>query len=114
MCTICFDHYRDPKILSCLHYIVLRRLPPATGGARWPAGNLPRVPPGGHVRRRAGSILTPFFVNCMIGLHERVVKEEGRAEALCELCKSMGKAEAFCRQCERFVCGDCVILNTHD
>ena len=44
----------------------------------------------------------------MIGLHERVEKAEGRAEALCELCKSRDKAEAFCRQCERFVCAGCV------
>ena len=41
----------DPAVPALL----LRRLPPATGGARRPAGALPRVPPGGHVRRRAGS-----------------------------------------------------------
>ena len=109
-CAICFDHYRDPKILPCLHYFCadcLQRLA-ARVGQPVPCPECRREAMFDNVR----SLLTPFFVNRMIGLHERVEKAEGRAEALCELCKSSGKAEAFCRQCERFVCGDCA--NTHD
>ena len=109
-CAICFDHYQDPKILPCLHYFCadcLQRLATRVG----------QPVPCPECRRKATfddvrDLLTPFFVNRMIGLHERVEKAEGRAEALCELCKSSGKAEAFCRQCERFVCAGCV--NTHD
>ena len=109
-CAICFDHYQDPKILPCLHYFCadcLQRLATRVG----------QPVPCPECRREATfddvrDLLTPFFVNRMIGLHERVEKAEGRAEALCELCKSSGKAEAFCRQCERFVCAGCV--NTHD
>ena len=109
-CAICFDHYQDPKILPCLHYFCadcLQRLATRVG----------QPVPCPECRREATfddvrDLLTPFFVNRMIGLHERVEKAEGRAEALCELCKSRGKAEAFCRQCERFVCAGCV--STHD
>ena len=109
-CAICFDHYQDPKILPCLHYFCadcLQRLA-ARVGQPVPCPECRREATFDDVR----DLLTPFFVNRMIGLHERVEKAEGRAEALCELCKSSGKAEAFCRQCERFVCGDCA--NTHD
>ena len=109
-CAICFDHYQDPKILPCLHYFCadcLQRLA-ARVGQPVPCPECRREATFDDVR----DLLTPFFVNRMIGLHERVEKAEGRAEALCELCKSSGKAEAFCRQCERFVCAGCV--STHD
>ena len=109
-CAICFDHYRDPKILPCLHYFCadcLQRLA-ARVGQPVPCPECRREAMFDDVR----DLLTPFFVNRMIDLHARVEKAEGRAEALCELCKSMDKAEAFCRQCARFVCATCV--NTHD
>ena len=109
-CAICFDHYQDPKILPCLHYFCadcLQRLA-ARVGQPVPCPECRREATFDDVR----SLLTPFFVNRMIDLHERVEKAEGRAEALCELCNSRDKAEAFCRQCARFVCAGCVI--THD
>ena len=105
-CAICHGHYRDPKILPCLHYFCadcLQRLA-ARVGQPVPCPECRREATFDDVR----DLLTPFFVNRMIDLHERVEKAEGRAEALCELCKSRGKAEAFCRQCERFVCAGCV------
>ena len=105
-CAICHGHYRDPKILPCLHYFCadcLQRLA-ASVGQPVSCPECRREATFDDVR----DLLTPFFVNRMIGLHERVEKAEGRAEALCELCKSRGKAEAFCRQCERFVCAGCV------
>ena len=109
-CAICFEHYRDPKILPCLHYFCAECLQGLATRVGQPV-------PCPECRREATfddvrDLLTPFFVNRMIGLHERVEKAEGRAEALCELCKDRGKAEAFCRQCTRFVCGSCV--KTHD
>ena len=109
-CAICHGHYRDPKILPCLHYFCadcLQRLA-ARVGQPVPCPECSREATFDDVR----ALLTPFFVNRMVGLHERVEKAEGRAEALCELCKSSGKAVAFCRQCERFVCASC--LSTHD
>ena len=109
-CAICRGHYQDPKILPCLHYFCadcLQRLA-ARVGQPVPCPECRREATFDDVR----ALLTPFFVNRMIGLHERVEKAEGRSEALCELCKSKGKAEAFCRQCERFVCAGCV--STHD
>ena len=105
-CAICQGHYRDPKILPCLHYFCadcLQRLAARTG----------QPMPCPHCRQMATfndvqDLLSAFFVNRMIASHESVEKAEGRAEVLCELCKSRGKAEAFCRQCERFVCAGCV------
>ena len=108
-CAICRGHYPYLNILPCLHYFCadcLQRL----------AARVGQPVPCPECRREATfddlrALLTPFFVNRMIGssrLHERVEKAEGRAEALCELYKSSGKAEAFCTQCERFVCAGCV------
>ena len=109
-CAICHGHYQDPKILPCLHYFCadcLQRLV-ARVGQPVPCPECSREATFDNVQ----DLLTPFFVNRIIDLHERVEKAEGRAEALCELCESKGKAEAFCRRCECFVCASCVI--SHD
>ena len=62
-CAICHEHYREPKILPCLHYYCiecLQQLAERVG----PARALPRVPKAGHVpsqrrSRTAHTVLRP-------------------------------------------------------
>ena len=109
-CAICCGHYRDPRILPCMHYFCADCLQRRAERVGQPV-------PCPKCHREATfddprDLLTPVFVNRMINLHEMVEKAEGRAEALCELCNDRGNAEAFCRQCVRFICRGCV--NIHD
>ena len=108
-CPVCQEHFRDPKILPCLHYYCkdcVRQLALRAGT------NCPFACP----ECRRGTLLpqndpdqlpTAFFVNRMKELRTKMGQTHGKVEAMCEVC-SRAKVEAFCRQCAEFICSDCV------
>ena len=108
-CPVCQEHFRDPKILPCLHYYCkecVRQLALRAGT------NSPFACP----ECRRGTVLsqndpdqlpTAFFVNRMKELRTKMKKAQGKVETICEMC-SRAKAEAFCRHCAEFICNDCV------
>ena len=111
-CPVCQEHFREPKILTCLHYYCkecVRQLAARAGPNR----------PFACPECRSGTVLpqndpdqlrTAFFVNRMKELHAKMEKTQGKVEAVCEMC-SRAKAEAFCRQCTDFICNSCVGLH---
>ena len=111
-CPVCQEHFRDPKILPCLHYYCkecVRQLALRAGT------NSPFACP--ECRRETilpqndpDQLPTAFFVNRMKELRTNMEKAQGKMEAVCEMC-SRAKAEAFCRQCTEFICNDCVKLH---
>ena len=108
-CPVCQEHFRDPKILPCLHYYCkecVRQLALRAGTNRpfaCPECRKETVLPQNDPDR----LPTAFFVNRMKELHVNMEKAQGKSEAVCEMC-SGAKAEAFCRQCTYFICRDCV------
>ena len=108
-CPVCQEHFRDPKILPCLHYYCkecVRQL------ARRAGPDSPFACP--ECRRETvlpqndpDQLPTAFFVNRMKELGARMEKAHGKVDAVCEMC-SGAKAEAFCRQCTEFICSECV------
>ena len=106
-CAVCHEHYREPKILPCLHYYCiecLQRLAEQVGQPV-PCPECRRQAP--FPLNDARQLPTPFFVHRMIDFYARMETAQGKKEALCESC-SGGKAEAFCRQCTEFICSECV------
>ena len=106
-CAVCHEHYREPKILPCLHYYCIECLQRLAERVGQPV-------PCPECRRQAAFPLndarqlpTPFFVHRMIDFYGRMETAQGKKEALCESC-SGGKAEAFCRHCMEFICSKCV------
>ena len=111
-CPVCQEHFRDPKILPCLHYYCnecVRQLALRAGA------NSPFACP----ECRRGTVLplndsdqlpTAFFVNRMKELYTKMEKAQGKMETLCEMC-SEANAVAFCRQCTDFICNDCAKLH---
>ena len=108
-CPVCQEHFRDPKILPCLHYYCkecVRQLALRAGTNRpfaCPECRKETVLP----QNDPDQLPTAFFVNRMKELHANMEKAQGKSEAVCEMC-SGAKAEAFCRQCTYFICSDCV------
>ena len=108
-CPVCQDHFREPKILPCLHYyckecvrqLALRQhpfpCPECRSNTVLPQNDPDQLP-------------TAFFVNRMKELHTKMEKAEGKVEVVCEMC-SKSKAEAFCRNCMDFICTDCMTLH---
>ena len=113
-CPVCQEHFRDPKILPCLHYYCkecVRQLALRAGA------NSPFACP--ECRRETvlpqndpDQLPTDFFVNRMKELRTKMGKAHGKMEAICGMC-SRAKAEAFCRQCTEFICNDCVKIKLH-
>ena len=107
-CPVCQEHFRDPKILPCLHYYCkecVRQL------ARRAGPNNPFPCP--ECRKETvlpqndpDQLPTAFFVNRMKSVRTKMEKAQGKLEAVCEMC-SGAKAEAFCRQCAEFICNGC-------
>ena len=108
-CPVCQEHFRDPKILPCLHYYCkecVRQLALQAGTNRPFA--CPECRRGIDLPQNDPDQLpTAFFVNRMKELRTKMEKAHGKVEAMCELC-SGAKVEAFCRQCAEFICSDCV------
>ena len=108
-CPVCQEHFRDPKILPCLHYYCkecVRQLSLRAGTNNpftCPECRKETVLP----QNDPDQLPTAFFVNRMKEVHANMEKAQGKSEAVCEMC-SGAKAEAFCRQCTYFICSDCV------
>jgi len=82
-CPVCQEHFRDPKILPCLHYNCIRQLALRAGA------NRPFVCP--ECRRETilfqkdpDQLPTAFFVNRMKELRTKMEKVQGKMEAVCE------------------------------
>ena len=108
-CPVCQEHFRDPKILPCLHYYCkkcVRQLALRAGP------NRPFTCP--ECRRETAlpqndpdELPTAFFVNRIIELRAKMEKAQDKRESVCEMC-SRAKVVAFCHQCTEFICDDCV------
>ena len=108
-CSICHDHYNEPKILPCYHYYCkecIYRLALRTGLDKpfsCPECRLDATLPQGDVDQ----LKTAFFVNRLKETYFKLRQVHGKVEARCEMCSGV-KAEAFCRQCAKFICDKCI------
>ena len=108
-CSVCHDHFQEPKILPCLHYYCKA----CVQKLAWRAGaNQPFHCPECRTdtflpQDDPDQLPTAFFVNRMKDVHAKLEKVEGKVKAKCEQCCG-GVATAFCRHCMDFICADCV------
>ena len=108
-CAVCQGHYQQAKLLPCNHYYCrtcIEELAKRSRGRPFACPECRKettLPPGG-VEELQGA----FFVERMKDLFGKMVKAEGKVEAVCESCFGGGKAVAFCRQCTEFICAECV------
>ena len=110
-CSICQEHYTQPKVLPCLHYYCkqcILKLSLIIGKDKpfcCPECRKEAILPGGN----EDNLQTAFFVNRFKALYDQQERALSKEEVKCEMCStSRVKAEAFCRQCSKFVCGECI------
>ena len=112
-CIICHEHYKEPKVLPCLHYyckqciysVALREglnepfsCPECRKTTTLPQGQADYLP-------------SAFFINRLREKYLRLERVHRRVEAKCGACVVGGKAEAFCVQCDEFICAECVDMH---
>ena len=110
-CSICQEHYTQPKVLPCLHYYCkqcILKLSLIIGKDKpfcCPECRKEAILPGGI----EDNLQTAFFVNRFKALYDQQERALSKEEVKCEMCStSRVKARAFCRECGMFVCGDCI------
>ena len=113
-CSICQEHYTEPKVLPCLHYYckkcILKLALRTQSGKSF---NCPEcrcqanLPEGG-----VDNFKTAFFTNRLKSKVINLQRAHGKVEVKCEYCTASSNAEAFCRQCSCFICNECVQLHS--
>ena len=110
-CAVCCGHYQEAKLLPCNHYYCracIESLAKRSRGRPFPCPECRKdanLPFGG-----VEQLQSAFFVERMKDVYQKMVKVEGKVEAVCEQC-SKGKSVAFCRQCTDFICVECKTLH---
>ena len=122
-CSICRQHYQEPKLLNCCHYfcktciqdqLVLTQesgvieCPECKETTTISRSSLiqPSTNPFELVLDK--QLPDVLFVEHLKQLYERVSKLNGKQTTPCDSC-SDSKAAAFCQQCMEFICSDCVV-----
>lgn len=103
-CTVCSQHYKDPRVLPCCHYYCIECLRdlqvsdtvtcPSCKVVATGCGSLEKLPPA-------------LVVNHLKMIHSRIAKLEGEDTVQCEMCLDP-KATAFCKECDEFICSSCL------
>ena len=113
-CAVCHEHFRDPKILPCLHYyckmcILKLALRTATNQPfSCPECRVDTALPEGGV----DELRSAFFVNRLKSVYDKL-KKSTSSKACCEMCNGWEiRAEAFCQQCNKFACRSCIHMHS--
>ena len=107
-CSVCQEHFQDPKILPCCHYYCKRCIQALieTAGKNKPFP-CPECRSDTFLQdNNPDKLPTAFFVNRMKDIHSKTAKVSGKIKARCEQCSEQ-EAIAFCRQCTEFICERC-------
>lgn len=107
-CLVCQGHYRDAKLLPCMHYyckICINELAMkcTQGQSSFPCPECRKdtsLPSGS-----ADELKSAFFVERMKDLFTKMSKADGKVETMCETCAE--RVTSFCCECTVFYCSDC-------
>jgi len=110
-CSMCEEHYVEPKVLPCLHYyckkcvleLALRKA--SSRPFSCPECRQETTLPEGGVEE----LKTAFFINPLQSEVAALKQAYSKVDVYCEGCTdSDNKAEAFCHQCSEYVCNECM------
>ena len=112
-CTICYEVYKKPKQLPCLHSFCvacLNRLAETravNGKIQCPlCQRVVDVPKSGTFENFPSS----FYINSLLDV--LAIKECGTSQVTCGNCDKKSEQSSYCFDCSQFWCGEC--LNGHN
>lgn len=115
-CKICYEHYKDPKCLTCLHTFCEECIEQHVGAQRsykytdyrefsCPICRKKTVIPSGGVRKLADNFLVS-------NLNELMLSKKPSKIAYCDICKIINQRErdatSKCVECQKLMCSSCV------
>ena len=110
-CLVCQGHYRDAKLLPCMHYyckLCIEELAAkCKQGSSFPCPECRKETSLAPGSGGAAGLKSAFFVERMKGLFSKMSVGDGKvvSESACKTCA--GKATVFCRECALFYCSEC-------
>jgi hypothetical protein len=106
-CPVCTEHFKEPKVLPCLHYYCKTCIADLIKRAKGRPFNCPEC------RREAQaagnnpeSFPAAFFVNRMEEVFSVMKKAEAKENLTCESCSKF-PAVSFCHDCSEYICTKC-------
>ena len=119
-CKICYEHYKEPKCLSCLHTFCEDCIEQHVGAQRsykytdyrefsCPICRKKTVIPSGGVRKLADNFL-------ISNLNELMLSKKPSKIPYCDICKIINARErdatSKCVECQKHMCTPCVQFHT--
>ena len=109
-CSVCLDHYINPKTLPCFHPFCLQCLEglplDLQGKKRFLSCPTCRTP---TELPEAGVVGFPaaFLINNLTEVYSLLQKGSGDQQVSCDNCKK-GDATGHCKECSKFYCAKCL------
>ena len=108
-CSICLEHYTDPKLLKCFHVFCEKCVAPLARQTRREGVQTVKCP---NCRQRTNlppngvaGLRSAFPIHHLFDIHDTLEKVRAPAKVQCSKCKKR-KAACYCRTC-KFICKRC-------
>ena len=114
-CAICFDSFKQPKMLDCFHVFCEHCLQGLVvqDGQR----NVVRCPTCRHrtiLENDVSGLKSAFYIHHSFEIRDILKKTQEPKKVQCEKCMKVSRpATSFCRDCGQFVCALCVDVHAN-
>ncbi|CAI8023734.1 Signal peptide, CUB and EGF-like domain-containing protein 1 [Geodia barretti] len=107
-CPVCTEHFKEPKVLPCLHYYCKTCIADLIKRAKGRPFNCPDVAAKHRLQAKTprGVFPAAFFVNRMEGVFSVMKKAQAKENVTCESCSKF-PAVSFCHDCSEYICTKC-------
>ncbi|XP_048578185.1 uncharacterized protein LOC116612999 isoform X1 [Nematostella vectensis] len=109
-CSICIEHFNDPRVLPCLHSFCRHCLEELAVHSE---GRGKLVCPLCKAEFQISpadvpSLKVNFMINSIISVLPLLTSEDSKKKPSCESCDSGEPAQGRCNECDHFVCEQCI------
>ncbi|EDO29653.1 predicted protein, partial [Nematostella vectensis] len=109
-CSLCIEHFNDPRVLPCLHSFCRHCLEELAVHSE---GRGKLVCPLCKAEFQISpadvpSLKVNFMINSIISVLPLLTSEDSKKKPVCESCDSGEPAQGRCNECDHFVCEQCI------